>query len=190
MKLKCRYRTLLPAGHTAIDLLLLCAWIWHAVVVLNPENARSRPGNALAAYARSESIGWSPSTVCRDPDSRFALILTGTVPAGIISSSIRPEAGWQTRHRLWDPVWFSIHEAAALLLWFLIGAWLDSRRSRLARLMGAYLAGRIVLALLAIAIPGNCWVPLQLLFWLGLAVYGALWASRRLLQAARALGSA
>jgi hypothetical protein len=193
MKPHCKYRGLLPAGHAAIDVLLLAAWIWHAVVVLNPRKAWSRPqGNALAAYAQSESIGWSPSRLScyREPDPRFALILTGTLPAGIVSVSVRPEAGWQTRHRLWDPIWFVLHEAVAIPLWFLIGTWIDSGRSGLVRLMGSYLAGRIALALLAIAIPWNGGVSLQILFWLGLAAYGALRASRGLLRSARSLGSA
>lgn len=185
MKLFCQYRILLPAGHTAIDLLLLAAWIWHAVVVLSPPQAWSHPpGNALAAYARSESIGWSPSTVYWEPDSRFALIQTGTLPAGIVSASIRPEAGWQTRHRLWDPWWVLVHEAVAIPFWFLVGAWLDTSRSRLGKTMQAYLVGRMALALLAMAGSGIGWKA-QALFWLGLAAYGALWAMRWLLGAAR-----
>jgi len=172
--LHCRYRSLLPAAHTAIDLVLVAAWIGHAVVVLNPESGRSRPAaSALtAAYARNESIGWEPVTIST-PEPHFALLLTGTLPAGIVSGSIRPEAGWQTRHRLWDPVWLLIHEAAAISFWFMMGAWLDSGRSQLERLMQAYLLGRIVLALASIAWTGNWWT-VQFLFWLGFGTYGAL----------------
>jgi hypothetical protein len=185
MRLPCRFGTLLPAGHTAIDLILLAAWIWHAVVVLNAKKAWPHaPGNALAAYARNESIGWEPTPHRSLPDPRFDLIRTGTLPAGMVSSSIRPEAGWQTRHRLWDPIWFAIHEAAAIPFWFIIGVWLDTGRSGLGRLMQAYLAGRAALAVVATAIPGNCWAALQVLFWLGLGVYGALRASRWLLRTA------
>jgi len=185
MRLHCRYRTLLPVGHTAIDLLLLAVWIWHAVVVLNPGRAAVRPqGNALAAFAQSESIGWAPTTHCGPLEPRFELIRTGTLPAGIVSGTVRPEAGWQTRHRLWDPVWFLIHEAVAIPFWFLIGAWLDTGRSRLAGTMQGYLVGRAALALLAIAAPANWWSA-QVLFWLGLGTYGALWAWRWLLRSAR-----
>jgi len=183
MMLRWRNRSLLPAGHAAIDLLLLAAWIWHAVVVLDSPRAFSRPrGNALAAYARNESIGWEPTTRGGPSDPRFDLILTGTLPAGIVSGSLRPEAGWQTRHRLWDPIWFLIHEAAAIPFWFLMGGWIDDGRSGLGRLMRGYLVGRIALALLAVAIAGNCWAALQVLFWLVLGVYGALRASRWLLR--------
>jgi hypothetical protein len=185
MKLFCRYRILLPAGHTAIDLLLLVAWIWHAVVVLNPPKAWSRPpGNALAAYAEEESIGWTPATTWTEHQPRFELIRTGTLPAGIVSTSVRPEAGWQTRHRLWDPWWILVHEAVAIPFWFLIGAWLDTGRSRLGQTMQAYLAGRVALALLAMAGSGIGWKA-QVLFWLGLAAYGGLWAWRWLLRTAR-----
>lgn len=174
MTLHCRYRSLLPAAHTAIDLLLVAAWIWHAVVVLNPESRSSRPAGSTvsAAYARNESIGWEPITV-GSLEPHFALLLTGNLPAGILSGSIRPEAGWQTRHRLWDPVWLLVHEAAAIPFWFLMGAWLDSGRSNLARVMRAYLVGRIVLALLAIAWAGNWWT-VQFVFWLGFGAYGLL----------------
>jgi len=184
MTLHCRYRTLLPAGHTAIDVLLLAAWIWHAAVVLNQPKAWSHPsGDVLAANAQGESIGWDPSSVHWEPDQRFTLILTGTLPAGIVSASLRPEAGWQTRHRLWDPVWFLVHEAVSIPFWFLMGVWLDAGRSRLGRTMLAYLVGRIALGLLAIPVAGNWWSA-QVLFWLGLAAYGALWGSRRLRLAA------
>jgi hypothetical protein len=187
--LHCRYRSLLPVAHTAIDLLLVAAWIWHAVVVLNPEKSRWHPpGSALtAAYARNESIGWEPITLTDTLEPHFALLLTGTLPAGIISGSVRPEAGWQTRHRLWDPVWLAIHEAAAIPFWFLMGTWLDSGRSRLIRLMRGYLVGRIALALLAIAWAGNWWT-VQFLFWLGLGAYSLLQGFHWLRRTAGALG--
>jgi hypothetical protein len=183
MMLRWRNRSLLPGGHAAIDVLLLAAWIWHAVVVLDSPRAWSRPrGNALAAYARNESIGWEPTSRGGPSEPRFDLILTGALPAGIVSGSLRPEAGWQTRHRLWDPIWFLIHEAVAIPFWFLIGTWIDGGRSGLGRLMRGFLVGRMALALLAIAISANCWVALQILFWLSLAVHGALRASRWLLR--------
>jgi hypothetical protein len=126
---------------------------------------------------------------CGPPEPRFALILSGTLPAGIVSGSLRPEAGWQTRHRLWDPIWFLIHQAVAIPFWFLMGAWIDGGRSRLGGTMQAYLVGRIALALLAMLGSGIGW-KLQVLFWLALTVYGAPMASRWLLRGARALGRA
>ena len=173
--LHCRYRSLLPVAHTLVDLLLLAFWIGHAAVVLNPtrpESRRAQP-DVLAAYGATESIGWSPE-VYSTPDRHFSLMLTGTLPAGIVSFSFRPEAAWQTRHRLWDPVWLLIHEAVAIPLWFFLGAWLDTGRSRLARAMRDYLILRVALAVGAMLLPAyNWWIP-QFLFWIALAGY-ALW---------------
>ena len=56
--------------------------------------------------------------------------------------------------------------------------------------MRGYLVGRIALALLAMALAGNCWAALQVLFWLGLGVYGALRASRWLLRTVRTRANA
>jgi len=149
--------------------------MWHAGVVLNEHRSRTRSQTSVLtpAFAENDSIGWSPAWDEWSPDPRFVLLLTGTLPAGIVSGSIRPEAGWQTRHRLWDPVWLLIHEAVAIPFWFWIGAWLDTGRSRLTRTMQAYLAGRIGLAVLAIAVAGSWWT-VQFVFWLGLGGYGAL----------------
>ena len=171
----CRYRSLLPVANALIDLLLLAFWICHAAVVLNParvEFERVQP-NVLAAYAATDSIGWSPE-VYSTPDRHFTLMLTGTLPAGIVSFSLRPEAAWQTRHRLWDPIWLLIHESVAIPLWFFIGAWLDTGRSRLARAMRDYLILRLAVAVCAMLFPAhNWWIP-QFLFWIGLGGY-ALW---------------
>lgn len=81
-------------------------------------------------------------------------------------------------------MWFLIHEAVAIPFWFLIGVWLDSGRSGLDRLMQAYLAGRMALAVLAIAGSAIGWKA-QVLIWFGMVVYGALRAPRWLLQATR-----
>ncbi|HUA57997.1 MAG TPA: hypothetical protein VML19_04535 [Verrucomicrobiae bacterium] len=171
----CRNRSSLPLAHTLIDLALLAFWIWHAAVVLNPLTTRLKrtQPNALAAYASMESIGWDPE-VYSTPDRHFALMLTGTLPAGVVSYAIRPEAGWQTNRRLWDPVWLLIHEAVAIPFWFLAGMWLDTGRSRLARLLRGYVLLRVIVAALAMLLPAhNWWIP-QFLFWLGLAGYGLL----------------
>lgn len=182
----CRYRSLLPMGHVLIDLLLLTSWIWHATVVLNAPRSLSRPTgvSVAAAYAATDNIGWDPVDVRLDP--RFALMLTGTLPAGIVSGSVRPEAGWQTLHRLWDPLWLLVHEAVAIPFWFMIGAWLDSGRGHLGRVMRMYLVGRVVVAAIAIATTGDAkWWILQFLFWVGLAAYGALQAMQWLRRSSR-----
>ena len=190
MTIHCRYRSLLPVAHTLLDLLLLGFWIWHATVVFNPpiHSIRGTRPSVMAAYAATESIGWNPS-VYSTPDRHFALMLTGTLPAGIISYSVRPEAGWQTRHRLWDPLWLLIHEAIAIPFWFVIGAWLDTGRSRLARLMRDYVLLRLLTAVLAMALPAhNWWIP-EFLFWLALGGYALLQAVHGLAGSRRRVAS-
>jgi hypothetical protein len=175
VNVQCRNRSLLPVSHALIDLLLLAFWIWHAAIVLDPLTgaARGTRSNVLAAYAETESIGWDPA-VYSTPDRHFALMLTGTLPAGMVSYALRPEAGWQTHNRLWDPVWLLIHEAVAIPFWFLLGAWLDTGRSRLLRTMRAYLALRLVLAVMSIILPAHTWWIPQFLFWIGLGGYALL----------------
>ncbi len=161
--------------HAVVDLLLLAFWIWHAAVVLNPltQSRKQLPANALAAYAATESIGWDPQ-VYSTPDRHFALMLTGTLPAGIVSYAVRPEAGWQTHRRLWDPIWLLVHESVAIPFWFLLGMWLDTGRSKLVPAMRAYVLLRVVLAVMAMVLPTHTWWIPQFLFWLTLAGYGLL----------------
>src|SRR5882762_10998146 len=97
------------------------------------------------------------------------LLVTGALPAGIISSLIRPGD-----ERFWDPGWFLILEALAIPSWFLIGAWLDTAHSRLVPWMRWYLGTRAVFAavffsreLVQVA------ARVQVLFWLGLGIYAA-----------------
>lgn len=158
-------------------------------MVFDTPRAAARGGrpSVLAAYAATESIGWNPS-VYATPDRHFALMLTGTLPAGIVSYSLRPEAGWQTRHRLWDPVWLLIHEAIAIPFWLLMGAWLDTGRSRLVRPMRDYVLLRLPLAILAMALPAhNWWVP-QFLFWLAMGGYALLQALHGITARRRVFG--
>lgn len=91
----------------------------------------------------------------------------------------------QNCDRLWDPVWFSIHEAIALLFWFLVGGWLDRPGAPLRKLLGGYLVLRFALVPL-------CWLRglselgprVEMLFWLVFficaLVQGAWWLLRRL----------
>jgi hypothetical protein len=170
--LKCRYRSLLPAGHALVDLVLVCYWIWHAVVVLNPliTEQHKHAISPMAAYAAPESIGWDPS-VYSHTEPYFAVMLTGTLPAGMVSATLRPEAGWQTRNRLWDPVWVLYHEMVAIPFWILLGFLLDARPSWVGKLMRGYLGSRVVVMVLAMAFPtGNWWIP-QFLFWMAIGAY-------------------
>jgi hypothetical protein len=173
-----RYRWLLPAGHTAIDLCILGIWIWQGQLAALKEKAYrpkppvvSRPADSPEEVA----IGWDPRSCwdCESPE--FMLLATGALPAGIMSSVIRPGAGWQTREELWDPVWFLILEALAIPSWFLIGAWLDTGHSRLGHWMRRYLGARAVFASIFFA-RGlvRLATAIQFLFWLGLSSYAAV----------------
>jgi hypothetical protein len=92
---------------------------------------------------------------------------------------------------LWDPVWFSIHEGMALILWFLVGWKLDSSAARIRRLLGGYLGLRFTLALLcwpmreALSIGG----ALEVLFWFWFGPYCLIHAFRWLLRRRRPLVS-
>src|SRR5260370_13248489 len=133
-----QYRWLLPAGHTAIDLCILGIWIWqgHREKAYLPDPpVVSRPADSPAEMA----VGWDPRSCW---DCGFMLLVTGALPAGVISTVIRR----QTREELWDPGWFLTLEGLAIPSWFLIGGWLDTGRSRLGRWTRRYLGARAVFA--------------------------------------------
>ena len=59
-----------------------------------------------ADFQEDAAAGWDPQS-CRDCESpEFMLLVTGALPAGIISSLIR-----SGDERFWDPGWFLILEA-------------------------------------------------------------------------------
>jgi hypothetical protein len=134
-----RYRRILAVGHTFLDFLLLSVWIWHcASLVKNEKHARII---APAMLLQDDSgVGWDP--IYTPPPPEFMLLATGSMPAGMVSMSLRPKAWRVTRHKLWDPVWFLLHESLAVPFWFLIGWRIDLGRSQLRKLMLFYLPAR------------------------------------------------
>jgi hypothetical protein len=168
-----RFRWLLPLGHAAVDLVLLAAWISYGASLIRQEKLRSSATIRLISFQDDSSVGWEPRPP-PPPPPKFALLITGTLPAGVVSMSLRPEAWYITRHKLWDPVWLLIHEAVAIPFWFLMGLWIDTGRSRLRKVMLYYLIGRAGLGLLVLGpwTAPNFGILLQGLFWLGLGVYG------------------
>ncbi|MGC9971383.1 MAG: hypothetical protein ABSE56_12425 [Bryobacteraceae bacterium] len=182
-----RYRWLLPLGHALVDVVLLTHFVWQGnqwrSVTKAPcaEPAVAQPG----APAEDGGVGWDPKYMWVAPRWDFRLLASGTAPAGLISLAIRPRADWQNCSRLWDPVWFAIHEAIALLFWFLIGAGLDRPRAPLRKMVGVYLGFRIA----SVFLCWTRWAPLgtyiQALFWLTFSVCALVYACRRLLPRIR-----
>ena len=117
------------------------------------------------------------------PAPTFVLLVSGTLPAGIVSTYLRPNAGRQTRRKLWDPTWLLIHEAIAIPFWILMGILIDAGRSQMGKQMWFYLLTRGAFGLLDVAFGAAQFGILALaqgLFWLGLAGYGIVYGVRRL----------
>jgi hypothetical protein len=135
-------------------------------------------------------VAWDPIYV--PPPPEFMLLASGSLPAGMVSMSLRPKAWWATRQRIWDPVWFLLHEALAVPLWFLIGWRIDLGRSQLKKLMLIFLLARWGFGAIDIVSgAARIGAALQCLFWLGVAVYTVIsamawiyrWAGRRMAEA-------
>jgi hypothetical protein len=182
-----RDRWLLPLGHLLVDVIVLSHFIWqgHLVRWTQKHPWCAPPVVQTQAPAQESGVGWGPmSDGGAEEPWDFIFVLSGTLPAGLISHAARPEASLQDCARLWDPVWFSIHESIALLFWFLVGAWQESPTARLRELLAAYLWLRIALAPL-------CWLKglsslgsgVEVLFWLVFCicalVQGCPWLLRR-----------
>jgi hypothetical protein len=168
-----RYRWLLPAGHLLIDGLILAVFIAHA----HRETARGsrpQPRRTIEVVQEGSTVSWDPATL--PIPAHFVLLATGNMPAAWVSLTLRPEAHVQSRTKLWDPVWFLIHESISFPVWFLAGFWIDSARSPIKRVMQFYLAARAGFAALAL-VPGAARTAgtMQIAFWLGLAIIGIGW---------------
>jgi hypothetical protein len=184
-----RYRWALPVGHTVVDLVLLATWIWQGSLMWKGHkgDTASTPALRTVALLQDATVGWDPTYIPTPP--KFVFLLSGTLPAGIVSMNVRPEAGWQRPGSLWDPVWLAIHETVAIPLWFLIGMWIDKGRSRLGKAMRFYLMGRGALVVLDAAFGiANFAVVIQGCFWIWLAGYGIVrgvqWMTRTVKGAA------
>ncbi len=98
----------------------------------------------------------------------FTLLTTGSLPAGVVAGIVRPQASWQRRNKLWDPLWFLILEGLAIPLWAAIGTWASAKSMRV------YLILRALIAAVSIAFGGGeHWALLQIGFWLWLLLTGA-----------------
>jgi hypothetical protein len=187
-----RYRWLLPLGHALVDVIFLSHFIWLGYEWQSAEKpcphvpvVQSRTPAQEPWLGKEEGIvGWSSVDLWDADPWDLNTVAWGTPPAGLISHAVRPEAYIQDCTRLWDPVWFSIHEGVALLFWFLVGAWQDSPTGRFRKLLGVYLAVRFASAELCWTLGTELGYKAQGVF-LGLlcilALYqGCPWLLRRL----------
>jgi hypothetical protein len=176
------YRWLLPAGHLVIDCLVLALWVWHAEMV-----DRERPTFHAAAVVRPVLLqeGGGPvfHDVYRHPPQEFGFMVLGTLPVGIVSIAIRPQAVSQSARQGWDPIWFLVHQGLSFPWWLLIGVLVDTGRWPLKKLMTSYLIARVSFATL-ILVPGiaRLGTLAELLFWFGLGSWAAVAAIRAVLR--------
>ena len=163
MQVKWRYA--LPLLHTLIDCILLAALIAYSNRVFRPEKSTlPRPTPlTFALFFQENSVEFDPRP--SSPPGPFSLIMTGNLPAGLLSAVLRPEAGFiRARQRL-DPFWFLIHESLSFSFWYLIGAWIDRGHVRFGVVMITYFGLRL---LLAISGSGEVGWKIQTVFWMGL----------------------
>jgi hypothetical protein len=98
-------RFALSIGHLVVDVLLLVAFMQEGRNMWNSSKA-----STVRTIAFQEEVLGEFEVMSYDgpPRSLFWLMCTGALPAGVVSY-------------LWDPIWFAIHEAVALPLWYFIG---------------------------------------------------------------------
>jgi hypothetical protein len=166
------YRYLLPGAHTLLDLLLAVLWMYHST---QPEGHATRlllpQTTSNIAYPQENGVTWDPKPYAPAPE--FALLLSGTLPAGIIATILRPETG-----PIADLGWLAIYETIAIPTWLVIGALVDAGRPHLAKWMRIYLFARFLFAATGVALraDGPVWFLLSSLFWLILCCYGFVYA--------------
>jgi hypothetical protein len=172
------FRWALPIFHLAVDLVLttllvvqLLAWINHP-----SESGFNRRPYVAASYNPQVRYVLDP----RSPGSIGAsiLLITGTLPAGIISSMTL----FATRGQLDIPygclIWFGLFESLAIPMWFFAG-----------RTPAAYswcIASIGVRVLASLTVVSRLWgwgAGLQFLFWVSAMLYtfavGARWIIKR-----------
>jgi hypothetical protein len=149
--------------------MLLTALIAYTGRVFGHEKANTRRTVGIQTVLLQEggSVEWEPKYDVSSPGP-FMAIVSGNLPAGLISGLARPHAGLLRRRQSWDPTWFLLHEALALSSWYLIGIWVDRGRRRLGMIMIGFLAARFLIALTGSYDIG--W-RIQVFFWLGFVLW-------------------
>lgn len=89
-------------------------------------------------------------------------------PAGFARKRVSSDGG-----KLWDPVWFAIHEAVAMLVWLVLGMVTDAAGPSFQRVMWTYLASRATFGVFtALDEAVRLGILIQTFFWLGLVLFG------------------
>lgn len=166
-----RLRWTLPIAHLLLDSIFLCLWIWQTQVDMS--NQKSALAIKPIAYAAQDDGGvtWEPTHIDAPIPGFFQLLAFGNVPAAVISMSIRREAWYQYRTKLWDPVWFAIHEAISFPIWWLLGALAEASSRGFRRMLTYFIFGRIALAIFGIWQPYANLGALEFLYWFALSVF-------------------
>jgi hypothetical protein len=174
-----------------IDIVVLALGVRHLDAVRHKTKAYSLRESILKPVLMLQESGAPGWDFKYDvpPADEFVFIACGDLPAGIVSSSLRPGAlVARVRGPLWDPWWFLIQESVSFPLWFAVGAYLDSTRRRLTKTVQWFFAMRCAFAVLFIVVPGAARLGsvAEGLFWVVVGIYaivhGMGWIYRHLLR--------
>jgi hypothetical protein len=181
-----RCRWLLPFGHLIVDGIALVIWIVQAnsVLVHRPKTSFRLAEGKPVLLLQDKVVAFDVRE--SSPDGVFLFLTAGDLLAGSCSIAARPRAHLQTRGKLWDPVWFVIHEALSFAFWFWIGFLLDIGRLQLKTVMLVFLAAR----LFCLPFLNRFWLAraagnLEVWFWLILGLCAIAWAVLRLVLIGR-----
>ncbi|HJZ96494.1 MAG TPA: hypothetical protein VKE70_08300 [Candidatus Solibacter sp.] len=171
---------MLPMGHFVVDAVLMVLMAWHAARFWQDHRraALSPVVYRPAFQEEGAKVQWDP--IYFHPPPSFLFVVSGNLPAGLVSLSARPRAHFQTPDHPVDWLWFGTHEVTAALVWFLIGLGVDAGRFPLRREMQVFLWGRVGTVALGLAL--DVWrfaTMLAMLFWLALAIWGIGWCVLR-----------
>lgn len=177
-----KFGWLLPSANFVVDGVLVLALIAHSNRFVH-KTVLSQAGNVqpVSLIQEGGTVMWDPKTL--PPTGPFMLIVTGNVPAGLISERLRPDAGALSYGPKWDRLWFALHEAIAFACWFVIGTWVERHHKQLRTILICYSAVRFLLALTGTYDIG--W-RIQILWWLGFTAWSvgavSLYLIRRIVR--------
>lgn len=158
------FRWILPCGHGVVDCILLLAWIGY---LSGTTKQALVSGPSISVKLAQEQGAVEFDIRYLPPPGPVLLLTTGNLPAGLISTAIRPDAGFERRGQAWDRTWLLLHEALSALSWFLLGLWIDLGGKRLRVPMLLYLVARSAFAVIGVYEVG--W-RMQIVCWMAFAL--------------------